>query len=69
VEKWHLDAPREHPGAGFAIFTVTEGRVACGAREFGRGSFFLLPAGSSARQLVPLTPGASVLRTTIPGQG
>lgn len=69
VEKWQLDAPREHPGAGFAIFAVTEGRVACGEREFGRGAFFLLPAASSARQLRPLTPGASVLRTTIPGQG
>jgi mannose-6-phosphate isomerase len=66
VAKWSLDVPRSSAGAGFAIFTVLAGQVECGARTFDRGSFFLLPATASARELRPLVPGSQVLRTTIP---
>jgi mannose-6-phosphate isomerase len=66
VEKWTLDAPRVQAGPGFAIFTVLRGSVECGGRELQRGAFFLVPAITTARQLRPLTPGTSVLRTTIP---
>lgn len=68
VEKWDLTAPRISEGPGFAIFTVVEGRVECGGREFERGSFFLLPACVANREVRPLSPDACVLRTTIPGQ-
>lgn len=68
VEKWVLTAPRTSEGPGFAIFTVVDGCVECGGRAFERGSFFLLPACAAARELKPLTPGASVLRTSVPGQ-
>ncbi|MCE9612159.1 MAG: class I mannose-6-phosphate isomerase [Chthoniobacter sp.] len=66
VEKWVLDRTRVHGGARFAIFAVIVGRVRCGAREFGRGAFFLVAADSTAREIIPLTPDAAVLRTTIP---
>jgi mannose-6-phosphate isomerase len=69
VEKWALTGPRVSAGPGFAIFTVADGGVECGGRQFSRGAFFLLPAGATARELRPLTADASVLRTTIPGQG
>jgi mannose-6-phosphate isomerase len=69
VEKWHLDQPRESTGRGFAIFSVVDGAVRCGGREFARGAFFLLPANAQDRMIEPAAPGASVLRTTIPAQG
>jgi mannose-6-phosphate isomerase len=69
VEKWPLTEPRTSPSPGFAIFAVTDGRIACGGREFARGDFFLLPASATDRELRPLAPGTSVLRTTIPAQG
>jgi hypothetical protein len=69
MEKWVLDQPRVSEGPGFAIFSVVSGRVKCGGREFDRGAFFLLPANAEDRTIEPLEPGASVLRTTIPGQG
>jgi len=69
VEKWVLSGPRTSTGAGFAIFTVVEGAVECGARQFSRGAFFLLPACSADREVRPLSADASVLRTTVPGQG
>jgi mannose-6-phosphate isomerase len=68
VEKWALTGARCDAGAGFAIFTVDEGTVECGARTFSRGAFFLLPASATNRELRPLTANASVLRTTIPPQ-
>lgn len=68
VEKWALDQPRTSFGQGFAIFSVIAGRVRCGGREFARGAFFLLPANAEDREIEPLEPGASVLRTTVPGQ-
>ncbi len=66
VEKWALTGPRFSAGPNFAIFTVTDGRVRCGDREFGRGAFFLVPATATACELVPLEEGTAVLRTTIP---
>ena len=69
VEKWTLDQPRTSTGPGFAVFSVTDGSVRCGGREFARGAFFLLPANATDREIQPVTPGASVLRTTVPGQG
>ena len=68
VEKWTLDQPRKHTGKGFAIFAVVEGGVRCGGREFQRGAFFLVPASAADCEIEPTTPGASVLRTTVPGQ-
>lgn len=67
VERWKLDAPRTSDGPRFAVFTVVEGSLDCGGRQFARGAFFLLPATATDRELRPLVPGTSVLRTTIPG--
>ena len=69
VEKWTLDQPRTSTGNGFAVFSVIDGSVRCGGREFARGAFFLLPASATDREIQPVTSGASVLRTTVPGQG
>ncbi len=67
VEHWSLDAPREAVPAGeFAILTPLTGAVRCGGREFGPGSFFLVPANLAARELAPAAPGTTLLRTTIP---
>jgi mannose-6-phosphate isomerase len=66
VERWTLDQARVSPGPRFAIFTVTDGRVECAGRAFGRGTFFLLPASAADRELRPLESGTRVLRTTIP---
>lgn len=68
VERWALDASRTSAGPGFAVFSVVEGSVDCGGRQFARGAFFLLPETATNRELRPLAPGTSVLRTTIPGQ-
>ncbi len=68
VERWALDQPRMSMGQGFAIFSVVAGRVRCGGHEFSRGAFFLLPANAEDREIAPLEPGASVLRTTVPAQ-
>ena len=69
VERWTLDQPRTSTGQGFAVFAVIDGSVRCGGREFARGAFFLLPASATDREIQPVTSGASVLRTTVPGQG
>lgn len=68
VERWTLEGPRASTGRGFAVFTVVEGSVECGGQQFARGTLFLLPATATDRELRPLAPGTSVLRTTIPGQ-
>jgi mannose-6-phosphate isomerase len=66
VDRWELTEPRtEELGRG-VVFTVLSGRVRCGQREFAAGEFFLLPAASPNRELTPLVPLTSVLRTTIP---
>jgi mannose-6-phosphate isomerase len=69
VERWVLSGPRVSTQAGFAIFTVIAGTVECGAQQFSCGAFFLLPACATDREVRPLNANASVLRTTIPGQG
>jgi len=69
VEQWVLSGPRMSPGPGFAVFVVVEGSVECGGVQFFRGSFFLLPACATERELRPLSADAAVLRTSIPEQG
>jgi mannose-6-phosphate isomerase len=66
VERWELPAPRADTSAEGVIFTVLGGEIGCGGERFQRGEFFILPAAASDRALSPLSPGSSVLRTTIP---
>jgi mannose-6-phosphate isomerase len=67
VEKIVLDqACHADGGDRFAIFTVVGGRVAIGDREFGVGSFFLVPPVIAYHELCPVDGPATVLRTTIP---
>ena len=66
VEKWTLAQPRSAGALGFAVFTVIEGRLECAGRKFAMGDFFLVPASLANRDLKPLEPGTTVLRTTIP---
>lgn len=47
----------------FAIFSVAEGGVRCGGRDFGKGDFFLLPKAGDA---VTVQRDSIVLRTTLP---
>ncbi len=69
VERWVLDAPRQNPASGFAIFTVVQGSVECAGHTFNRGDFFLLPAAFTGGPLTPVAPGAQLLRATLPGKG
>ena len=64
VEEWQLTAPRRDESAAGAIFTVIDGSVSMGSATFQRGDFFLLPASATDRSLVPMSPHATVLRTT-----
>ncbi len=69
VEKWDLGAGESRPAVGdaFAIVTVVSGRVSCGARNFGVGDFFLIPAGApSSLNVRGGADGAAILRTTLP---
>ena len=66
VERWELKAPRADTSASGVIFTVLSGQVECAGVPFKTGDFFIVPAAGRNRVLSPLTPGASVLRTTIP---
>jgi mannose-6-phosphate isomerase len=67
VERWALSGPRKPATEErFAVFTVVEGKVRCGKREFGPGSFFLIPPCGSELELVPIEANAVVLRSTIP---
>jgi mannose-6-phosphate isomerase len=67
VRHWALGTAREAAAAGdFAVFTVLKGRVECGGLEFGPGAFFLVAACQESRTITPLTPGTTVLRTSIP---
>lgn len=63
VERWRLDAPRRDAEPVGAIYTVLDGVIRCGGREFGLGDFFLLPASASNRELVPVSKSATVLRS------
>lgn len=68
VQRWQVDGPRNiEGGQRFAIFTVIEGRVECGGREFPTGSFFLVPPVVAYHDLRPIDGTATVLRTTVPG--
>lgn len=66
VRRVSLDAPRPVVPAGtFAVVACLEGRVACAGRAFGRGAFFLVPAGLRECELVPTEKGTAVLVTTL----
>ncbi len=69
VTRWDLGSHQSRtlePGR-FAIFTVLDGPVRCGGREFGRGRFFLVPASGTDRLPVQAgASGASLLRTSLP---
>jgi mannose-6-phosphate isomerase len=65
VEAQTLNEPREETDRKGVIYTVLEGKVRCGGREFGRGQFFLLPATAEDRKLEPMIAGAKVLRSTV----
>lgn len=65
VDRWELTTPRKDDEATGSLFTVVDGRVACGGREFATGDFFLLPASATERTLKPLTSQATVLRSVI----
>jgi mannose-6-phosphate isomerase len=62
VDVWHLDDSRRDDAPVGSLFAVIEGIVCCGGREFRRGDFFLLPASSTDRELLPVRGPASVLR-------
>lgn len=65
VERWALE-PHGPRGGGedrFALYTVIEGVVRCGASSFDAGSSFLLPVGGAPLEA---PSGAVVLRTTLP---
>ena len=68
VEHWQLTASRADTSADGVIFTVLGGTVECGGERFACGQFFILPAKATDRTLLPKTPGAAVLRTTIPAR-
>ncbi len=66
VEHWQLAAPRADTSTDGVVFTVLGGAVECGSERFECGQFFILPARATDRTLMPVAPGAAVLRTTIP---
>ena len=65
VERWGLEpgSPRGGGEERFALYTVVEGTVSCGASTFGPGRSFLLPVGGAPLEA---PEGAVVLRTTLP---
>ena len=65
VEHWDLEHTRTDTSAGCAIFTLLSGALTCGGFTFKAGDFFLLPATTTNRTLVPTLPSTSVLRTTL----
>jgi mannose-6-phosphate isomerase len=69
VCRWDLasSACRYQEPDRFAVFTVLDGPVRCGSREFASGRTFLVPAAAAGRLPVSAGPqGASLLRTTLP---
>ncbi len=66
LERWQLTASRST--SGFAVFVCVSGRLMISGDRFGRGDFFLLPAGAKNIELEPQENGTSVLRVTIPAQ-
>lgn len=69
VERWLLDGARAITGPGFSVFTVLGGEVECCGRVFKGGDFFLAPIHLTDAFLRPVQADASVLRTSIGGQG
>jgi len=66
VEKWQFEGTRScDAGDHFAIFTVVDGQIKCGGREFSAGGFFLVPPVIAHGEL-KAQGEATVLRTTIP---
>ena len=65
VERWQLKpgAPRGGGEPRFALYTVVEGTVSCGASTFDPGDSFLLPVGGAP---LAAPAGAVVLRSTLP---
>ncbi|MBX7209206.1 MAG: class I mannose-6-phosphate isomerase [Verrucomicrobiaceae bacterium] len=63
VDRWTLRGPRRDDEAIGSIFTVVEGSVRCGGREFRRGDFFLLPACAADRTITPASEVATLLRS------
>jgi mannose-6-phosphate isomerase class I len=67
IRKWNLDEAREaSPPGQFAIVCCLTGNVSCAKTKLSPGEFFLVPAHLKERQLIPLAPGTSLLRVTIP---
>ncbi len=65
VERWAIE-PGAARGGGedrFALYTVVEGAVDCGASTFGPGRSFLLPVGGAP---LKAPRGAVILRSTLP---
>jgi mannose-6-phosphate isomerase len=66
VERWPLNQARPaNSEAKFAIFQVVTGKVSFGARVFGHGDLFLVPAHSHMSPVAPHGGLATVLRTTL----
>ncbi len=65
VAEMSLSQPFKDEAQVGAIYTVIEGVVKMGQREFVKGDFVLLPASSKDRVITPVTPRAKVVRTTI----
>lgn len=63
VDRWQITRPRRDAEAVGSIFTVVDGHVRCGEREFLQGDFFLLPASASDREIMPMTTAATLLRS------
>lgn len=63
VDRWKLTSTRRDDEEVGSIFTVVAGTVQCGGREFQCGDFFLLPASATDRDLTPITPDATLLRS------
>lgn len=65
VEKWCLTNPRPaFERSSAALFVCLQGAVALGETEMSPGDFFLVPAGSSGRELAPRAPQTELLRVT-----
>ena len=63
VDQWTLTSTRREGGNTGSVFTVIEGSVRCGGRQFQRGDFFLLPVSANDRDLTPTTSAAKLLRS------
>ncbi len=67
VEKMGLNSPRDvRPKDRFALVTVTDGALLCAGKRFGKGQFFIVPAGEQDAGLEPEGGKAEILVTTLP---